>query len=137
MTDRDYSLPNFKVTENLVWGSLRLVSTFLLDEIVSPVPHTSNAMLVDHRMSYIFGKPELIEFLELKKKIDKSKIPFEIITSFYFFQSNRLDLKINNDILIKLPSKYSTNTLDNVDKIIDPRKNILIYLQQNFFLKNS
>ena len=74
------------------------------------------------KLPYIFGKPELIEFLELKKKIDKSKIPYEIVTSFYFFQSNRWDLKINNDILIKLPSKYSTNTLDNAYDFFNNQK---------------
>ena len=38
---------------------MRAISTFLLDEIVSPVPYTSDAMLLDHRMSYIFGKTQL------------------------------------------------------------------------------
>ena len=79
----------------------------------------STDTLLNKKLPYIFGNPELKEFLELKKKIDKSKLSFETITSFYFFQSKRWDLKFNNNILIKLPLEYNEDILDNIFEFLN------------------
>ena len=79
----------------------------------------STDSLSSKKLPYIFGNPELNEFLELKKKIDKSKLSFETITSFYFFQSKRWDLEFNNNILIKLPGEYNENILDNIFEFLN------------------
>jgi len=75
--------------------------------------------LSNKKLPYIFGNPELKEFLELKKKIDKSRLSFETITSFYFFQSKRWDLEFNDNILIKLPGEFNENILDNIFEFLN------------------
>ncbi len=65
-------------------------------------------------LPYIFGNPEIREFLNFKKIIDDSKIPYERIKNLYFFKSKRWDLELKNNILIKLSRNNIKETLDNV-----------------------
>ncbi len=69
-------------------------------------------------LPFIFGKPEIQEFLKFKKIVDQSQFPFEQIESLYFFPSKRWDIKLKNNFLIKLP-QYSTKApLDYAYKIL-------------------
>ena len=103
----------------------------------------SNGKLVENRNSnnqlpFVFGNPEIIEFFNIKKIIDESQISFEEIESLYFFLSKRWDLKLRNNIIIKLPNdnikeslKLASEFLHNNEfkdiKIIDARiKNQII-----------
>ena len=90
-------------------------------------------------LPYIFGNPELSEFLNFKKIIDDSKIPYDRIKNLYFFKSKRWDIELKNNILIKLSRNNVKETLDNVFefmrdvnfgniKIIDARINNQIIL---------
>tara|TARA_B100001013_G_scaffold158016_1_gene94215 strand:- start:1003 stop:1698 length:696 start_codon:yes stop_codon:yes gene_type:complete len=63
------------------------------------------------KLPFVFSKSNYEEFINLKKIIDKSKFKFEEIESFYYFPSNRWDLKTNGGLLIKLPEK---NILDSL-----------------------
>jgi cell division protein FtsQ len=86
----------------------------------------------------VFGNPEIVEFFNIKKIIDESQISFEEIESLYFFLSKRWDLKLRNNIIIKLPNdnikeslKLASEFLYNNEfkdiKIIDARiKNQII-----------
>ena len=65
-------------------------------------------------LPYIFGNPELSEFLNFKKIIDDSKIPYDRIKNLYFFKSKRWDIELKNNILIKLSRNNVKETLDNV-----------------------
>ncbi len=67
----------------------------------------SNGKLIDSKQNndylpYIFGKPEIDEFLEFKKIIDESKYSYKQIKNFYFYPSKRWDLELKNNIIIKL-----------------------------------
>jgi cell division protein FtsQ len=62
-------------------------------------------------LPYVFGKISNKKFIKLKKVIDKSNFNFEDISSFYFFQSNRWDIKMNDGTLIKLPHKNLSQAL--------------------------
>ena len=69
----------------------------------------SNGKLIENRHSnrqlpFVFGNPEIVEFFNIKKIIDESQISFEEIESLYFFLSKRWDLKLRNNIIIKLPN---------------------------------
>ena len=103
----------------------------------------SNGKLIANRHSnsqlpFIFGNPEIVEFLNIKKIIDESQIPFEEIGSLYFFLSKRWDLELKNNIIIKLPNDniqesltFASEFLHNNEfkdiKIIDARiKNQII-----------
>ena len=104
----------------------------------------SNGKLIENKHSnnqlpFIFGNPEIIEFFNIKKIIDESQISFEEIESLYFFLSKRWDLKLRNNIIIKLPndnikeglilvSKFLHNNEFKDIKIIDARINNQIIL---------
>ena len=62
-------------------------------------------------LPYIFGKPNINEFLKFKKLIDNSNFSYEQIKEFYFFPSKRWDLKFDNNVLLKLPSDLTKQTL--------------------------
>ena len=93
-------------------------------------------------LPYIFGKPEIKKIVELKKIIDKSDIEYSQIETLYYFKSNRWDLKLKNNIVIKLPENIEINNLDKISifikninlenkKIIDARiKNQIILLNE-------
>ena len=67
-----------------------------------------------NELPYIFGKPNLKEFLKFKKIIDESKFSYNQIENLYFFPSKRWDLKLKDNILIKLPSNFTYETLDHL-----------------------
>ena len=69
-------------------------------------------------LPFIFGKPNINEFLYFKKKIDKSNFLYEQIQEFYFFPSKRWDLKLNNNIILKLPNNFKQETLNNLNNFI-------------------
>ena len=70
-------------------------------------------------LPYIFGKPNINEFLKFKKIIDKSKFSYTQIKNLYFFPSNRWDLKLKDDILVKLPNKFTYETLDYLYEFLE------------------
>ena len=55
-------------------------------------------------LPFIFGKPSIDEFLKFKKIIEKSKFSYDQIENLYFFPSKRWDIKLKENILLKLPS---------------------------------
>ena len=70
-------------------------------------------------LPYIFGNPEISDFLNFKKIIENSKISYEAIKNIYFFKSHRWDLELKNNILIKLPKNNVKETLDNVSEFME------------------
>ena len=74
----------------------------------------------NNELPYIFGKPNIKEFLKLKKIIDKSKFNYKQIDNLYFFPSNRWDIKLKENILLKLPANF---TLENLDHLYEFLKN--------------
>lgn len=69
-------------------------------------------------LPYIFGRPEISEFLNFRKTIEESKISYNRIKTFYFFKSKRWDIELKNNILIKLSGNNAKETLDNVFEFI-------------------
>ncbi len=73
-------------------------------------------------LPFIFGKPKIDEFLNFKKIIDESKLSYKQIDDFYFFPSKRWDLKLKNNILIKLPKNSLEEALANANKLLENHK---------------
>ena len=71
------------------------------------------------RLPYIFGNPDIIEFLNLKRIIDKTNISYDEIKNFYFFKSKRWDLELKNNTLIKLSRNNLEETLNNAYTFLD------------------
>ena len=67
---------------------------------------------------YIFGNPEILEFIKIKKIIEDSKISYDSIKNLYFFKSKRWDIELKNNILIKLPKNNVKETLNKVFKFM-------------------
>ena len=91
----------------------------------------------NNQLPFIFGNPEVIDFFNIKKIIDKSKISYSNIKNFYFFSSKRWDLELRDNTVIKLPNdnihhalNLASEFLNNENfknKIIDARiKNQII-----------
>ena len=79
-----------------------------------PIKNTEN---FNRKLPFVFSKNNFGDFVKLKKIIDKSDFQFEEIDSFYYFQSNRWDLKTNNGLLIKLPQKNLLEALQFAHKV--------------------
>ena len=70
-------------------------------------------------LPYIFGKPEIKELLKFKQIVDQSKFSFDEIDSLYFFPSKRWDIKLKNNILLKLSNNSTMATLDHAHKFLE------------------
>ena len=78
----------------------------------------SNGKLIKNNSSlkelpYIFGNPEISEFLNFKKILKESSISYDRIQNLYFFKSKRWDIELKNNILIKLSGNNIKESLDN------------------------
>ena len=69
-------------------------------------------------LPHIFGEFNIKNFLEFKKNVDRSKFNFTEFKSIYFFPSNRWDILMINNTLIKLPQKNMFQSLNLAHKII-------------------
>ena len=78
------------------------------------IPNNSQAS----DLPYIFGKPEIQEFLKFKQIVDQSRFSFDEIDSLYFFPSKRWDIKLKNNILLKLSNNSTAASLDNAYKFL-------------------
>jgi len=83
----------------------------------------SNGKLIENRYSnnqlpFVFGNPEIIEFFEIKKIIDGSEINFGDIKNLYFYLSQRWDLELKNNIIIKLPTDNVKDSLEKASKFL-------------------
>jgi len=59
----------------------------------------------NNQLPFIFGNPDVIEFFNIKKIIDQSKISYEEIKNLYFFSSKRWDFELKDNTIIKLPNE--------------------------------
>jgi len=82
----------------------------------------SDVDLFNQKLPFVFGEFNYDYFLELKKIIDKSQFKFDEIKAFYFFHSNRWDIKTNDDLLIKLPHKNLSKALKIAHQIKKNKK---------------
>ena len=92
-------------------------------------------------LPFIFGDLDILEFLELKKKIDSSLFEFSEISNLYVYKSNRWDIKTRNGNLIKLPKNDIKEILNlyvrmsNEEKIGE--KTIVDFRQKNQIILNE
>ena len=85
-------------------------------------------------LPFIFGSIDANNFSVLIKILDKSNFKVSEIDSFYYFKSNRWDIKTKEGLIIRLPSDLNKNLLDKVYQVINDEsfRNIkTIDLRQN------
>ena len=84
----------------------------------------SNGKLIKKRndqtidLPFIFGSIDANDFLILKEILDKSNFELSNIESFYYFKSNRWDIKTKKGLIIRLPSEINVNLLNKVTQIM-------------------
>ena len=65
-------------------------------------------------LPFIFGNPDIKEFLIFKKILDQSKFSYEQVENLYFFPSKRWDLRLKNNTLVKLPRNFSVELFNDI-----------------------
>ena len=84
----------------------------------------SNGKLIKKRkdqvinLPFIFGSINANNFSILIEILDKSTFKISEIDSFYYFKSNRWDIKTNKGLIIRLPSEINVNLLNTVNQIM-------------------
>ena len=76
---------------------------------------------LDKEVPFIFGKPQINEFIQLLNIIEKSKFSFNEIKNLYFFPSRRWDLEFKNNIILKLSKDNTQLSLDQAFEIINDK----------------
>ena len=71
-----------------------------------------NNNYINDNLPFIFGKPEIDEFLKFKKLIDESKFSYDQIKNLYFFPSKRWDVELNNEVFLKLSKRDIKDSLN-------------------------
>jgi len=70
-------------------------------------------------LPFIFGNPDIREFLIFKKILDQSKFSYSQVENLYFFPSKRWDLRLKNNTLVKLPRNFSVEHLNDLYKFLE------------------
>ena len=88
----------------------------------------SNFKLIKSKIQFnnlpnIFGKPKINQFKNLITNLNISSLSYKDISDIYYLKSGRWNLKIRDDIIIKLPRDNILESLNLVKKILD-NKNI-------------
>ena len=79
----------------------------------------SDLKFSDEDLPFIFGKPEIDEFIKFTYLIDKSKFSLNDVENLYYFPSRRWDLKLKNNIILKLSKDYTQLSLDQAFDILN------------------
>ena len=79
----------------------------------------SDLTFSDKDLPFIFGKPEIDEFIKFANTIKKSKFSLSEIKNLYFFPSKRWDLELKNNIILKLSKDHSILSLNQAFEILN------------------
>ena len=81
----------------------------------------SDVKFSDKELPYIFGKPEINEFLKFIDIIYQSKFSLNEIENLYFFPSKRWDLELKNKTILKLSKDLTQFSLNEVFEILNDK----------------
>ena len=77
-----------------------------------------NGKKLERNYPIIFGNFPIDEFFNLINFIEKSNFDIEEIKEYYYFPSKRWDVKLNNEVIAKLPNENISNSIDLLSKIV-------------------
>ena len=102
----------------------------------------SQVELSYNELPFVYSKSNYIDFIKLKKIIDETEFQFEQIESFYYFPSNRWDIKTKDGFLIKLPEKDIAESLKfaaliKINEEFKDNKIIDLRISNNIVLSNE
>jgi len=79
----------------------------------------SDIKFSDKELPFIFGKPEIDEFIKFTSTIENSNFSLSEIKNLYFFPSKRWDLELKNNIILKLSKSHTKLSLDQAFTILN------------------
>ena len=79
----------------------------------------SDIKYLDKELPFIFGKPEINEFIEFTNVIKQSKFSLNEIKNLYFFPSKRWDLELKNNKILKLSKNHTKISLDQAFEFLN------------------
>ena len=79
----------------------------------------SDVRFSDKELPFIFGKPQINEFIEFVNIIKQSQFSLNQIRNLYFFPSKRWDLELKNNIILKLSKDHTKLSLDQSFEILN------------------
>ncbi len=79
----------------------------------------SDIKFSDKELPFIFGKPEINEFIKFTDIIEQSKFSLSQIKNLFFFPSKRWDLELNNNIILKLSKDHTELSLNQSFEILN------------------
>tara|TARA_B100001057_G_scaffold282701_1_gene283103 strand:+ start:457 stop:1128 length:672 start_codon:yes stop_codon:yes gene_type:complete len=82
----------------------------------------SDVKFSDKELPFIFGKPEIYEFIKFTNIIEKSRFSLGEIKNLYFFPSKRWDLELKNNIILKLSKDHVRLSLDQAYELLNDSK---------------
>ena len=88
----------------------------------------SDIKFSDKELPFIFGKPEIDEFIAFVNVIKQSKFSFNQVKNLYFFPSKRWDLELKNNVILKLSKDHTKLSLDQAFELLNDNnfKNIKV-----------
>ena len=102
------------------------VGKILKDNKISII--VSNGKLINYDnqqnlyLPYFYGDFNQKEFLKLFVMLNRVKLDFQKIESFYFFPSRRWDIKFKDGLIIRLPENNPTKSLSFVLNLLKEKK---------------
>ena len=78
----------------------------------------------EYNLPQVFGNFKVHEFLNLQEILNSNGFNIQKIKNYYYFKSNRWDIKNNDDVILKLPSKNIQHALRNYQSLLRSSKSI-------------
>ena len=78
----------------------------------------SDISFSDMELPFIFGKPEIDEFIKFTNVLNQSKFSLDQVKNLYFFPSKRWDLELKNNIILKLSQSNTRLSLDQAFELL-------------------
>ena len=72
----------------------------------------------DDSLPIIFGNFSNNEFFNLRRIINESEFDINKIKEYYYFPSKRWDIKLNDEILVKLPIENINNSINILNEVL-------------------
>lgn len=87
----------------------------------------SNGKLIEYKnvnkfLPHVFGNIEIKKFIAFRNTIVESNFNYNDILEIYFFPSGRSDIKLKNNLILKLPKKNLLKILNLSHQIIKDKK---------------
>jgi cell division protein FtsQ len=83
----------------------------------------SKNFLKENDLPFIFGKPDIDDFLNFKKIFEKSKFEYNQIKHLFFFPSKRWDIEFKNNKILRLSEIFDEFTLNYLFEFMNDKNN--------------